>query len=351
MHEQRNNEKKPRIGFVGLGRMGQNMVCRLQEAGIQCAAFDPNAQAREATRKSGAYLAESMNELVDMLPKPRSIWIMVPTAVVGRVLEDLTPHLEAGDAAVDGGNSHYVDDIKRAAELSQRQVLYLDVGVSGGVWGRKRGYCQMIGGAREAYERLEPVFAALAPGIDGAPRTEGRNGKPAPAEQGYLYCGPSGAGHFVKMVHNGIEYGLMRAYAEGMNILHNANAGNHQSKQDAETAPITNPEYFKFDLPLGEIAEVWRRGSVIGSWLLDLTAAALHGDDALGDYQGHVADSGEGRWTVQAAIEVGVPAPVLSAALYARFASRDQDLYADKLLSAMRRAFGGHEEVNASENK
>ena len=351
MHEQRKKEKNPLIGFVGLGRMGQNMVSRLQEAGILCAAFDPNPQAREATSKSGALLASSMSELVDMLPSPRSVWIMVPTAVVGSVLEELTRYLEAGDAVVDGGNSHYVDDIRRAAELGSRQLLYLDVGVSGGVWGHDRGYCQMIGGNRDVYERLEPVFAALAPGVDGAPRTQGRNGAPAPAEQGYLYCGPSGAGHFVKMVHNGIEYGLMRAYAEGMNILHNANAGNHQSKQDAETAPIANPEYFKFDLPLGEIAEVWRRGSVIGSWLLDLTAAALHGNDALDDYQGHVADSGEGRWTVQAAIEVGVPAPVLSAALYARFASRNQDLYADKLLSAMRQAFGGHVEVNTSDSE
>ena len=352
MHEQLTDKKTPLIGFVGLGRMGQNMVCRLQCAGIQCAAFDPDPQAREVTGQSGAQIAESFDELVGMLPRPRSIWIMVPTAVVGKVLDGMAPLLESGDAIVDGGNSHYVDDIRRATELGSKGLHYLDVGVSGGVWGRDRGYCQMIGGAREAYERLKPVFAALAPGIEGAPRTKGRAGDPIPAEQGYLYCGPRGAGHFVKMVHNGIADGLMRAYAEGMHILRNANAGNNQSKQDAETAPITNPDYFKFDLPLGEIAEVWRRGSVIGSWLLDLTAAALRSDDKLNAYQGHVADSGEGRWTVQAAIEVGVPAPVLSAALYARFASRDQDLYADKLLSAMRQAFGGHEEVDsAASNK
>lgn len=335
------------LGFVGLGRMGLNMVRRLQRAGVRCVAYDTRAEAREAAAGDGADTADSLPDLVAKLASPRAIWLMLPTAVVDAVLDELLPQLAAGDMLIDGGNSHYVDDLRRARRLQQRGVLYVDVGVSGGVWGKDRGYCQMIGGPVEAYRHLEPAFAALAPGVAAAPRSPGRQGEPTPAEHGYLHCGPNGAGHFVKMVHNGIEYGLMAAYAEGLNILHCANVGREQRAADAETAPLEHPEHYQYDFPLADVVELWRRGSVIGSWLLDLTAIELAADASLARYSGQVSDSGEGRWTAMAAIEEGVPAPVLTSALFSRFASRGNDVYADKLMSAMRHAFGGHEEKPA----
>jgi 6-phosphogluconate dehydrogenase len=282
--------------------------------------------------------------LVDKLDAPRAIWMMVPTGAVDDVLDELVPLLDAGDMVIDGGNSHYVGDIRRAKELAEKDIMYMDVGVSGGVWGAERGYCQMIGGPDKAYRHLEPAFAALAPGVDAAERTPGRSGEPGPAEKGYLHCGPSGAGHFVKMVHNGIEYALMAAYAEGLNVLHHANIGNEKQEIDAETAPLEHPENYKYDLPLGDVVEVWRRGSVIGSWLLDLTAIEMGENPSLDNYSGRVSDSGEGRWTALAAIEEGVPAPALTSALFGRFSSRDRDLFANKVMSAMRHAFGGHDE-------
>ncbi len=336
----------PPLGFIGLGRMGRNMVHRLQQAGVQCVVYDRDASARDRAQAEGAHAVASLQALVEALEPPRAIWLMVPASVVDRVIDPLAPLLDEGDVLVDGGNSHYVDDLRRAESLSGYGLMYLDVGVSGGVWGRERGYCQMIGGPEEAYARLEPVFAALAPGVEVVPRTAGREDEPSPAERGYLHCGPVGAGHFVKMVHNGIEYGLMAAYAEGMNILRHADAGRRDRSEDAETAPMEHPERYRYELPLGEIAELWRRGSVIGSWLLDLTAAELHGDDRLEGYAGRVSDSGEGRWTALAAIEQGVPAPVLTAALFGRFASRGNDDFANRMLSAMRHAFGGHKEVD-----
>ena len=339
----------PTLGFIGLGRMGRNMVHRLQQAGVQCVVYDRDEAARERAQAEGAQAVESPQALVQALPAPRAIWMMVPASVVDRVIEPLAPLLAEGDVLVDGGNSHYVDDLRRAEALSERGVMYLDVGVSGGVWGRERGYCQMVGGPGDAYARLEPVFAALAPGLEAAERSPGREGDPSPAERGYLHCGPVGAGHFVKMVHNGIEYGLMAAYAEGMNILRHADVGRHERGEDAETAPLEHPERYRYELPLGEIAELWRRGSVIGSWLLDLTAAELRDDDRLEGYAGRVSDSGEGRWTALAAIEQGVPAPVLTAALFGRFASRGNDDYANRMLSAMRHAFGGHQEVEGGD--
>lgn len=335
----------PPLGFIGLGRMGRYMVQRLQQAGVACVAYDRDAEARERAAADGARPADSLRALVDALEAPRAIWLMLPASVVDGVIDELAPLLAEGDIVIDGGNSHYVDDLRRAKVLAERGVMHVDVGVSGGVWGRDRGYCQMIGGPGAAVARLDPVFAALAPGVAAAPRTTGRDGDPSPAERGYLHCGPEGAGHFVKMVHNGIEYGLMAAYAEGMNILRHADAGKGERRGDAETAPMAHPERFRYELPLGEIAELWRRGSVIGSWLLDLTAAELHGDDRLDDYAGRVSDSGEGRWTAMAAIEEGVPAPVLAAALFGRFASRGHDDYANRVMSAMRHAFGGHDEV------
>jgi 6-phosphogluconate dehydrogenase len=286
----------------------------------------------------------TLGEMVAQLSAPRAIWMMLPAAIVDRVLHDLTPLLDRGDAVIDGGNSYYRDDLRRAADLARRGVDYLDVGVSGGVWGEQRGYCLMIGGPQAAVTRLNTIFADLAPGLDAAPRTLGRSGDPSPAEQGYLHCGPCGAGHFVKMVHNGIEYGLMAAYAEGLNILQQADAGLHERRADAETAPMREPEFYQYELNIGDVTELWRRGSVIGSWLLDLTAAALQQDGELSGYVGRVADSGEGRWTIQAAIDETVPVPVLSAALYSRFGSRGADDFANRVLSAMRRAFGGHEE-------
>lgn len=340
------NKSKLQLGFIGLGRMGLNMVARLQVAGVDCVVFDPNAQARKDAVKHGAAAGRSLKDMVDKLSTPRAVWMMVPTGVVESVLDELVPLLEPGDMIVDGGNTHYVDDLRRARALAPKKIMYVDAGVSGGTWGRERGYCQMIGGPDKAFKHLEPAFAALAPGVDGAPRTPGRKGKPTPAEQGYLHCGPSGAGHFVKMVHNGIEYGLMAAYAEGLNVLRHANVGRQQQAADAETTPLEHPEHYQYDLPIGDVVELWRRGSVIGSWLLDLTAMELNGDASLDGYSGRVSDSGEGRWTALAAIEEGVPVPTLTAALFGRFASRGNDDYANKIMSAMRHAFGGHQEVN-----
>jgi 6-phosphogluconate dehydrogenase len=338
---------KLQLGFVGLGRMGLNMVHRMQDAGVECVVFDTNADARAAAARAGAQAADSLEAMVGKLDGPRAVWLMLPTAVVDKVLDGLVPLLGAGDMVIDGGNSHYVEDLRRAKALGEKRIMYVDVGVSGGVWGRERGYCQMIGGPEQAYRHLEPAFAALAPGVDTAPRSPGREGEPAPAEQGYLYCGPNGAGHFVKMVHNGIEYGLMAAYAEGLNILHGANVGRQQQVADAETTPLEHPDRYQYDFPLHDVVELWRRGSVVGGGLLDLTAIEMGKDPALAQYAGRVSDSGEGRWTALAAIEEGVPAPVLTSALFGRFASRGNDLFADKVMSAMRHAFGGHDEKPA----
>jgi 6-phosphogluconate dehydrogenase len=337
------------LGMIGLGRMGANMVRRLTREGHECVAYDVHPEAVKKVLHPGVVGAFSLEELASRLARPRAVWLMVPAAVVDQELAMLEPLLHADDVVIDGGNSFYRDDIRRGTELKQRGIHYLDVGTSGGVAGLERGYCLMIGGESESIRRLAPIFATLAPGIDAAPATLGRGKRAGTAEQGYLHCGPQGAGHFVKMVHNGIEYGLMAAYAEGLNILRNADAGVRQHDADAETAPMRNPESFQYALDLPEIAEVWRRGSVIGSWLLDLTAAALLDDPDLKDYAGRVSDSGEGRWTLAAAIEEGVPAPVISSALFGRFASRGGADYADRLLSAMRKQFGGHDERKAGE--
>jgi len=336
------------LGMIGLGRMGANMVRRLMRDDHECVVFDLSPDSVKALADEGAVGSESMEDFVGKLDKPRSVWLMVPAAVVDKTLDSLVPLLDEGDAVIDGGNSYYRDDIRRAARLAEHKIDYVDTGTSGGVWGLDRGYCLMIGGPDAAVERLDPVFAALAPGVESAERTPGRDGEPTPSEQGYLHCGPSGAGHFVKMVHNGIEYGVMAAYAEGLNILKNANVGKREQEADAETAPLEDPEYYQYDIDIPEVAEVWRRGSVIGSWLLDLTAQALQESPDLADYEGRVSDSGEGRWTSIAAIEEGVPAPVLSMALYSRFASRGLDDFADKVLSAMRKEFGGHAEKAAT---
>jgi 6-phosphogluconate dehydrogenase len=324
--------------------MGANLVRRLQRAGHQCVVHDLDPSLVEALVAEGATGAASPAELVDRLDAPRAVWVMVPAGVAGVVLAQLGEHLEAGDVVVDGGNSWYRDDIDRSAALAARGVDLVDCGTSGGVWGAERGYCLMVGGPEAAVARLAPVFSALAPGVDAAPRTRGRTGPPAPAEEGWLHCGPVGAGHFVKMVHNGIEYALMAAYAEGFNLLAHADDGREGRALDAETTPLRDPAAYRYDIDLAEVAEVWRRGSVIGSWLLDLTAGALHAEPGLDSLGGRVSDSGEGRWTAQAAIDVSVPVPVLSAALFARFSSRGEALVADKLLSAMRREFGGHHE-------
>jgi 6-phosphogluconate dehydrogenase len=321
------------LGMVGLGRMGANMTERLRSAGHDVKTFDPNVDSRTAS---------SLEELVQQLDAPRSVWLMVPAAIVDSVVSELAPLLDAGDTIVDGGNSYYIDDLRRSHELRGRSIHYVDVGVSGGVWGRERGYCMMIGGDDEAVGRLEPVLGALAPGAEAAGRTPGREGDPAPEEQGWLHCGPVGAGHFVKMVHNGIEYGLMQAYAEGLNVLKHADVGRRTQETDAETTPLRNPDHYEYELDIAAIAEVWRRGSVIASWLLDLTAQALHASPDLDEYAGRVSDSGEGRWTVQAAVEEGVPAPVLAASLFDRFASRGEAEWGDRVLSAMRKGFGGH---------
>lgn len=337
------------IGMIGLGRMGSNMVRRLLTGGQECVVFDHSADTVEAVAKDGAKGATSAADLASLLDKPRAIWLMVPAGVVDKAIDELLPHLDAGDILIDGGNSYYVDDIRRAKALSAKGIHYVDVGTSGGVWGRERGYCMMIGGEPAVIERLDPVFKALAPGKESAAPTPGRSHEISTAEQGYLHCGQSGAGHFVKMVHNGIEYGLMAAYAEGLGILKRANIGKHTDKIDAETTPLRDPALYQFELDLPEIAEVWRRGSVIASWLLDLTAAALATDPELDRFAGRVSDSGEGRWTLVAAIDEGVPAHVLSAALYERFASRGNAEFADKVLSAMRYGFGGHLEKPAAE--
>ncbi len=336
------------LGMVGLGRMGANMVRRLQRGGHQCVVFDVSAKAVQELVAEGATGATSLADFVGKLAKPRAVWMMVPAAVVDRTVAELVALLEPDDVLIDGGNSYYKDDIRRAKELAPRGLHYADVGTSGGVWGLERGYCMMIGGEKAVVERLDPLFRTLAPPIDAAPRTPGREKAAAStAEHGYLHCGPSGAGHFVKMVHNGIEYGVMAAYAEGLNVLRHANVGKRQREVDAETTPLRHPEHYQYDLDLKEIAELWRRGSVIASWLLDLTAAALLESPDLEGFAGRVSDSGEGRWTVEAAIDESVPAHVLTAALYERFSSRGEADFADRLLSAMRYQFGGHLEKTA----
>jgi 6-phosphogluconate dehydrogenase len=335
------------IGMIGLGRMGANMVRRLIKGGHDCVVFDRSAKAVQDLAKEKATGAASLQDLKAKLKGPRTIWMMVPAAVVDGTIADLLPHLEKDDVLIDGGNSYYVDDIRRAKELAARGIHYLDVGTSGGVRGLDRGYCQMIGGEAAVAKRLDPIFATLAPGIASAPRTPGRDQAPGTAEQGYLYCGPSGAGHFVKMVHNGIEYGIMAAYAEGLAIMQAANAGKQHREADAETTPLRDPEHYQYDLNLPDVAEVWRRGSVIASWLLDLTAQAMLQDPQLKNFTGRVSDSGEGRWTIRAAIDEGVPAPVLTAALLERFSSRGLGEFAGKVMSAQRFAFGGHEEKKA----
>jgi len=332
------------LGMIGLGRMGAGLVRRLTKDGHRCVVYDASPAAVMKIAGRGVRGSASIDELVSKLDRPRAVWVMVPAAVTGRTIEELAARMDAGDIIIDGGNSHYHDDLLRAKALEGRGIHYVDCGTSGGVYGLERGYCLMIGGEKRAVKHLTPIFKSIAPGIKAAPRTRGRQGTPGPAEHGYLHCGPAGAGHFVKMVHNGIEYGLMAAYAEGLNILRGANAGKRSHDADAETAPLRNPEHYQYDLNLPEIAEVWRRGSVIGSWLLDLTAASLRKDPGLKDHAGRVSDSGEGRWAIAAAIDVSVPAPVLSAALYQRFSSRDGADFADQVLSAMRKQFGGHDE-------
>jgi len=330
------------LGMIGLGRMGANMVRRLIKGGHKCVVYDRSAAAVKQLAKEKALGAASLQDFVKKLATPRAIWLMVPAAVVDQSIADLLPLLDGGDILIDGGNSYYVDDIRRAKELAAKGIHYVDVGTSGGVWGLERGYCMMIGGEKSVVKHLDPVFATLGPGIGDIPRTPGRNKKKGTAEQGYLHCGANGAGHFVKMVHNGIEYGIMAAYAEGLGVLRDANIGKKQGDVDAETTPLRNPEHYQYDLDLADIAEVWRRGSVIASWLLDLTASSLVEDPQLAKFAGRVSDSGEGRWTIKAAIDEGVPVPVLTTALYERFASRGEADYQDKLLSAMRFQFGGH---------
>ena len=332
------------FGMIGLGRMGTNMVRRLMKAGHQCVVYDIHSEAVQALAKEKAVGATSLEDFVQKLSKPRALWMMVPAAAVDQTLKALVPLLQRGDVVIDGGNSYYHDDISRAAELKPKGIHYVDVGTSGGVWGSERGYCLMIGGDEAPVKRLDPIFAALAPSVEAAPRTPGREKVGGTAEHGYLHCGSSGAGHFVKMVHNGIEYGIMAAYAEGLNILRHANAGKQQRTVDAETTPLRHPEHYPYDLNLRDIAEVWRRGSVIASWLLDLAAIALLKSPDLAKFTGRVSDSGEGRWTIAAAIDESVPAPVLTAALYERFSSRGEADFADKVLSALRYEFGGHEE-------
>ncbi len=339
------------LGMIGLGRMGGNMVIRLTGAGHDCVVYDTHQEAVDALVSKGAQGTTDLASFVKTLAKPRLVWLMVPAAVVDPVLASLVPLLEQGDIIVDGGNSYYHDDIRRAEELRQKGLHYVDVGVSGGVWGLERGYCHMIGGEPEVVKHLDPIFRSLAPGLDAAPRTPGATGEPGSAELGYLHCGPNGAGHFVKMVHNGIEYGLMAAYAEGLNIIKHADVGlKKASASDAETTPLRRPEHYRYDIDIAQVAEVWRRGSVVASWLLDLAASALRKSPDLEGFAGRVSDSGEGRWTVLAAIDESVPAPVISAALFARFASRGESDYADRLLSALRFEFGGHVEKPKDEH-
>ena len=339
------------LGMVGLGRMGSSMVRRLIRGGHECVVYDRAQQAVKDLVKEKAVGAASPADLVKKLAKPRAVWLMVPAAVVDQTIADLLPLLEKGDTLIDGGNSYYVDDIRRAKELASKGIHYVDVGTSGGVWGLERGYCMMIGGEKDVVQDLDPIFATLAPGTGETPRTPGREKIGGTAEQGYLHCGPNGAGHFVKMVHNGIEYGIMAAYAEGLGVLRDANVGKQQNEADAETTPLRDPEHYQYDLNLADVAEVWRRGSVIASWLLDLTASALTADPKLSKFAGRVSDSGEARWTIKAAIDEGVPVPVLTTALYERFASRGEADYQDKLLSAMRFGFGGHLEKKGGEAK
>ena len=334
------------LGMIGLGRMGANMVRRLMRAGHDCVVYDVNPEAVKPLEPEGAIGASSLDRFVAELGKPRPIWMMLPAAFVDETIRSLVPLLARDDILIDGGNSRHHDDIRRARELADSGIRYLDVGTSGGVWGLERGYCQMIGGEEDVVARLDPIFASLAPAIESAPRTPGREKREGTAEHGYLHCGSHGAGHFVKMVHNGIEYGIMAAYAEGLNILRHANAGKRVQEHDAETTPLEHPEYYAYDLKLPDIAELWRRGSVIGSWLLDLTAKALFENPDLQRFAGRVSDSGEGRWTIQAAIDEGVPAPVLTASLYERFSSRGEADFANRVLSAMRYEFGGHQEKN-----
>jgi 6-phosphogluconate dehydrogenase len=336
------------LGMVGLGRMGANMVRRLIKGGHECVVYDRAPQAVKDLARENAVGANSLSEFVQKLAKPRAVWLMVPAGVVDQTIADFLPLLSQGDILIDGGNSYYIDDIRRAKELSAKGIHYVDVGTSGGVWGLERGYCMMIGGEKDVVQRLDPIFATLAPGIGDIPRTPGREKLGGTAEQGYLHCGPNGAGHFVKMVHNGIEYGIMAAYAEGLGVLKAADIGKKRGETDAETTPLRDPEQYQFELNLTDVAEVWRRGSVIASWLLDLTASALVADPNLAQFAGRVSDSGEGRWTIKAAIDEGVPVPVLTTALYERFASRGEADYQDKLLSAMRFGFGGHLEKPAA---
>jgi 6-phosphogluconate dehydrogenase len=338
------------LGMIGLGRMGANMVRRLVKRGHECVVFDVSSKAVGELAKEGAVGAASLPDFIKRLEKPRAVWLMVPAAVVDKTIADLLPHLETGDILIDGGNSYYVDDIARARDLAARRIHYVDVGTSGGVWGLERGYCMMIGGEKEVVQHLDPIFSTLAPGTGDIPRTPGREKHDGTAEQGYLHCGPNGAGHFVKMVHNGIEYGIMAAYAEGLAVLRSANVGKRETKIDAETTPLRDPEHYQYELDLRNIAEVWRRGSVIASWLLDLTATALLEDPTLSKFAGRVSDSGEGRWTIKAAIDEAVPAPVLTASLYERFSSRGEADFANKLLSAMRYEFGGHLEKPAGKS-
>jgi 6-phosphogluconate dehydrogenase len=332
------------LGMVGLGRMGANMVRRLMKDGHECVVYDVNADAVKELGAEGATESDSWDDFVAKLDKPRNAWLMVPAAFVDSTARELSDRMDEGDTLIDGGNSYYHDDIRRAGELRPKGIHYIDVGVSGGVWGLERGYCQMIGGEDEAVERLDPIFKSLAPGIGDIDRTGGRSGDPSPSEMGYLHCGPNGAGHFVKMVHNGIEYGIMAAYGEGLNIIKHANVGSQQQEDDAETTPLRQPELYQYDIDTAEVSEVWRRGSVIASWLLDLTAIALKRDPELSDFTGRVSDSGEGRWTAIAAIDEGVPAYVLTNSLFERFESRNEGDYAGKIMSAMRMEFGGHHE-------
>jgi 6-phosphogluconate dehydrogenase len=336
------------LGMIGLGRMGNGLVRRLMNDGHECVVYDVNETAVKELAAVGATGASSLSDFASKLTKPRAAWVMVPAAFTGQTVMQLADEFEPGDIIIDGGNSYYRDDIARAKELSGKKIHYVDVGTSGGVFGLERGFCLMIGGEHEVVAHLDPVFATIAPGVDAAPRTPGRTGAPSPSEQGYLHCGPNGAGHFVKMVHNGIEYGVMGAYAEGLAILEKADIGKREQTSDAETAPLEHPEYYQYDLNIPEVAEVWRRGSVIASWLLDLTALALHSSPQLADFEGRVSDSGEGRWTVMAAIDESVPAHVITTSLYERFSSRGEADFADKLLSAMRKEFGGHAEKGQS---
>jgi len=332
------------LGMIGLGRMGANLVRRCMAAGHECVVYDHNGAAVDALVKEGAIGASSTADLAAKLDAPRAVWLMVPAGITGNVVDEVATHLAAGDAIIDGGNSHYVDDIARANALQGAGIDYVDCGTSGGVWGLERGFCLMIGGPAGAVSRLDPIFRALAPGLGTNERTPGRTGDPTPEEMGYLHCGPAGAGHFVKMVHNGVEYALMAAYAEGLTILHHANVGAENRAADAETAPLEHPEHYQYDVDVAKVAEVWRRGSVVASWLLDLTASALHASPSLDAFSGRVSDSGEGRWTVTAAIDEGVPAPVIATALFDRFISQGSGDFTNKLLSAMRKEFGGHDE-------